>query len=119
MKNIVMILNDSPYGSERLYNSLRIAHALLDQDQQAVRLKVFLMSDSVYGALQSQQTPELSYNIQQMLEILLAQDVPVVLCKTCVSARGISLSGLISDVEVGTLDTLTDWTLNADQVLTM
>ncbi len=58
------------------------------------------------------------YNIQQMLEILTAQNVPVKLCKTCTDGRGISTLPLIDGVEIGTLVELAQWTLSADKVLT-
>ena len=56
--------------------------------------------------------------IQQMLEILTAQNVPVKLCKTCTDGRGISTLPLIDGVEIGTLVELAQWTLSADKVLT-
>jgi sulfur relay (sulfurtransferase) complex TusBCD TusD component (DsrE family) len=48
MKSL-FILNDPPYGSERCYNGLRIAHALLKRDPQ-IEVAVFLMADSVVAA---------------------------------------------------------------------
>jgi uncharacterized protein involved in oxidation of intracellular sulfur len=33
----LFIINDPPYGTERVYNALRIAHALLKKDSQTVR----------------------------------------------------------------------------------
>ncbi len=56
--------------------------------------------------------------MQQMLEILTAQQVPVKLCKTCADGRGVSALPLIDGVEVGTLVELAQWTLAADKVLT-
>ncbi|EFN4217347.1 DsrE family protein [Escherichia coli] len=64
------------------------------------------------------QKPGEGYNIQQMLEILTAQNVPVKLCKTCTDGRGISTLPLIDGVEIGTLVELAQWTLSADKVLT-
>ena len=56
--------------------------------------------------------------MQQMLEILTAQQVPVKLCKTCADGRGVSALPLVDGVEVGTLVELAQWTLAADKVLT-
>lgn len=42
--NTLLILNDSPYGSERSYNALRLAGALAKRDGESVR--VFLMGDA-------------------------------------------------------------------------
>ncbi len=46
------------------------------------------------------QKPAEGYNIQQMLEILTAQNVPVKLCKTCADGRGITPLPLIDGVAV-------------------
>ena len=116
MQKIVIIANGAAYGSESLFNSLRLAIALRDQPQ-APELKLFLMSDAVTAGLRGQKPAE-GYNVQQMLEILTAQNVPVRLCKTCADGRGVSALPLIEGVEIGTLVELAQWTLEADNVLT-
>ncbi|EKY3195182.1 DsrE/DsrF/TusD sulfur relay family protein [Cronobacter turicensis] len=116
MQKIVIIANGAAYGSESLFNSLRLAIALHDQPQ-APELKLFLMSDAVTAGLRGQKPAE-GYNVQQMLEILTAQNVPVKLCKTCADGRGVSALPLIEGVEIGTLVELAQWTLEADKVLT-
>jgi uncharacterized protein involved in oxidation of intracellular sulfur len=42
--NLLVILNDAPYGSERTYNGLRLAGAVAKQDD--TDLKIFLMGDA-------------------------------------------------------------------------
>ena len=114
-QQIVVIANGAPYGSESLFNALRLAIAL--NEQGGASLKLFLMSDAVTAGLRGQKPGE-GYNIQQMLEILTAQNVPVKLCKTCTDGRGITTLPLIDGVAVGTLVELAQWTLAADKVLT-
>ncbi|MGL5286934.1 uncharacterized protein involved in oxidation of intracellular sulfur [Aeromonas sp. RU39B] len=114
-QEIVVIANGAPYGSESLFNALRLSLTLAERD--GVSLKLFLLSDAVTAALPGQ-TPAEGYNLRQMLEILLAQGVPVRLCKTCCDARGITTLPLIEGIEIGTLALLADWTLAADKVLT-
>ncbi|WP_105624868.1 DsrE/DsrF/TusD sulfur relay family protein [Cronobacter sakazakii] len=116
MQKIVIIANGAAYGSESLFNSLRLAIALRDQPQTP-ELKLFLMSDAVTAGLRGQKPAE-GYSVQQMLEILTAQNVPVKLCKTCADGRGVSALPLIDGVEIGTLVELAGWTLEADKVLT-
>lgn len=113
---IVIVANGAAYGSESLFNSLRLAIALREQDP-SITLRLFLMSDAVTAGLRGQKPAE-GYNIQQMLEILTAQGVPVKLCKTCADGRGISALPLVEGVEIGTLVELAQWTLAADKVLT-
>ena len=81
-------------------------------------LRLFLMSDAVTAGLRGQKPAE-GYNIQQMLEILTAQNVPVKLCKTCTDGRGITTLPLIDGVAVGTLVELAQWTLAADESINL
>ncbi|SQI38505.1 Uncharacterized conserved protein involved in intracellular sulfur reduction [Leminorella richardii] len=116
MQRILVIANGAPYGSELLFNALRLSIALKEQPAE-IELKVFLMSDAVSAGLRNQK-PHEGYHLQQMLEILTAQGVTVKLCKTCTDARGISGLPLIEGVEIGTLVELAQWTLEAEKVLT-
>ncbi|BDM66012.1 hypothetical protein NFHSH190041_34640 [Shewanella sp. NFH-SH190041] len=117
MQNILIVAHATPYGSEKFFNAMRIALSLQEQEETPVSLKLFLMSDAVFGAIKHQSTPDLSYNLQQMLEILTAQQVPVSLCKTCCEARGVKAEMLVEGAEIGTLTQLTQWTLAADKVI--
>ena len=51
-QEIVIIANGAPYGSESLFNALRLAIAL--REQGGANLKLFLMSDAVSAALAGQ-----------------------------------------------------------------
>ena len=42
--DVLVILNDAPYGSERTYNGLRLAGSLAKQDD--VEVKIFLIGDA-------------------------------------------------------------------------
>ncbi len=116
MSSILIIANGAPYGSETLFNSLRLAITIKEQHPET-DLKVFLMSDAVSAGITAQK-PKEGYNLQQMLEILTAQQVPVKLCKTCTDARGVSDLPLVDGVEIGTLVELANWTLEVEKVLT-
>ena len=116
MQRIVIIANGAAYGSESLFNSLRLAIALREQ-QSDLELKLFLMSDAVVAGL-AKQNPNEGYNLQQMLEIITASGADVKLCKTCTDGRGITALPLIDGVEIGTLVELAQWTLAADKILT-
>jgi uncharacterized protein involved in oxidation of intracellular sulfur len=53
--NVLLILNDAPYGSERSYNGLRLARALANKKAAAT---VFLLADAVSCAKQGQKVPQ-------------------------------------------------------------
>lgn len=85
---ILLIINESPYGSERAWNALRLATAL-QQEVPGTQLPLFLLSDGVYSALPEHHRPEGSYNIGQMLASLIASGAEVLACVTCIDQRGL------------------------------
>ena len=54
--NILLILNDPRYGTERSHNGLRLAGALSKREETEVR--VFLLGDAVGCAMANQKTPD-------------------------------------------------------------
>jgi uncharacterized protein involved in oxidation of intracellular sulfur len=102
MKSL-FILNDPPYGTERVYNALRLAHALVKKDP-AMEVTVFLMADAVLAAKAGQKTPEGFYNVERMLKRVLAAKGRVLLCGTCMDARGISDGEILEGARRSTLD---------------
>lgn len=53
MQKIVIVANGAAYGSESLFNSLRLAIALRDKESE-LELRLFLMSDAVTAGLKGQ-----------------------------------------------------------------
>lgn len=111
-----LIINDPPYGSERLYNALRLGHALLKRDPDA-DATVFLMADAVWGARQGQKTPEGFYNVERMLKRFHAGKGRILLCGTCMDARGLTEADLMDGAQRSTMDALAEATATADKVL--
>lgn len=114
MATTLFILNDAPYGNERVYNALRLAGALAGRDEQQVQ--VFLMADAVACAKAGQKVPEGYYNVELMLGKVLRRG-SVALCGTCMDARGLHEADMIEGAKRSTLAQLADWTLEADKVL--
>jgi uncharacterized protein involved in oxidation of intracellular sulfur len=112
----LFILNDPPYGTERTYNALRLAHALLKADP-ATETTVFLMADAVSAAKAAQKTPDGYYNVERMLKRVLVGKGKVLLCGTCMDARGITDAELAAGAQRSTMDELAAATLTADKVL--
>lgn len=111
----LFIINDPPYGTERAYNALRLAHALIKRDPEA-GVTVFLMADAVAGARKGQQTPDGYYNIERMLKRVVAKG-RVLLCGTCMNARGIGDDEVLDGASRSTMDELAEITATADRVL--
>jgi len=111
--NILLILNDPPYGTERSYNGLRMAKALTSA---GAHVAVFLLADSVSCAKQGQKVPEGFYNIELMLKAI-ARTGEVLMCGACMDARGIKDEEIIEGAQRSTMKALADKTLQADKVL--
>ena len=112
----VFILNDPPYGSERSYNGLRLAIALAKQDANRT-ITVFLMADAVICAKKGQKTPDGYYNIERMLKRFNLGAHRILLCGTCMDARGLAEADLVAGARRSTMDELARATAAADKVL--
>jgi uncharacterized protein involved in oxidation of intracellular sulfur len=112
----LLILNDPPYGTERCYNGLRLAHALVKNDP-ATGITVFLMADAVSCARKAQKTPDGYYNLERMLKRFATGNHKLLLCGTCMDARGLAETELIEGARRSSMDELAAATLQADKVL--
>lgn len=114
MKTLV-ILNDPPYGSERSYNGLRLAGALVKRDGEQVR--VFLMGDAAACGKAGQSVPQGYYNIERMVRVVAQARAEVGVCGSCMDARGIREAELAAGARRSTLEELADWSGWAERVL--
>ncbi len=111
--NTLIIINDPPYGTERLYNGLRLAHTLIKRENEVT---VFLMGDAVAGAKLGQKTPDGFYNTERMVRRVTLKG-HVLLCGTCMDARGITDEEVVDGAARSTMDALAEATEQADKVL--
>lgn len=109
----LIIINDPPYGTERLYNGLRLAHALIRRGDDVT---VFLMADAVLAAKTGQKTPDGYYNAERMLRRVTSKGC-VLLCGTCMDARGIGDDEILDGAGRSTMDALAEATAEADKVM--
>jgi uncharacterized protein involved in oxidation of intracellular sulfur len=113
---VLIILNDAPYGSERVYNALRLAEVLLKLEED-LELTVFLLGDAVLAAKTGQTTPQGYYNVGRMLAPIVRRGL-VLCCETCMDARGLAVPDLLEGCRRARLGELGALTLDADKVLT-
>lgn len=116
MQKLLFIFNESPYGTEKTFNGLRLALNFQEEYAQKTEIKLFFFSDSVLSGLAGQ-NPKEGANIQQALEILTNQGAEAKLCTTCANTRGVANLPLVEGVQLGTLDDVAAWTLWADKVV--
>jgi uncharacterized protein involved in oxidation of intracellular sulfur len=112
---VLLILNDPPYGTERVFNGLRLAGALAKRD--GVEVRVFLMGDAVAAAMANQQLPDGYYHLDRMIGACANHGADIGCCGTCMDARGITEDMLTKGTRRSTLDELADWTLWAEKVV--
>ena len=112
MKHLIL-LNDPPYGTERSFNGLRMAHALTKNNSDA-EVTVFLIADC---AKAGQKTPDGYYNLERMLRRVLSAKGRVLMCGTCMDARGLTEGDMMEGATRSTMDELAQATLAADKVL--
>ena len=118
MQKILMIVHAPPYGSERVLSALRLATALVSQEEERVDLSIFMMSDAVTVGLPNQPSAEAGGGLQQMIEHLVEHGVLVRLCRTCAVARGLESLPLVLGVTIGTLVEMASAAIEADKVIT-
>ncbi len=112
----LLILNDPPYGTERVYNALRLAHALLKKEPPN-EVTIFLMADAVVAAKAGQKTPDGYYNVERMLKRVLGGKGMVLLCGTCMDARGLDDATIMEGARRSTMDELATATVENDKVI--
>ena len=100
MRDVTIIVNDAPYGSERPWNALRLAKASIAVKSQ---VNIFLMGDAVTLAKKGQRTPEGYYNLEKMLVDLIQSGAKVFACGTCMASRGLGKEEMVQGVEKGTM----------------
>ena len=118
MQKILIIINDSPYGTEKAYNALRMAMTLQKEHAGSVDIKIFLLADAVFCGLPGQTTPNGYYNIERMLKSVIQNGGEVKSCGSCSAARGVDKLQFIEGVWLSNMKEFARWTAECDKVLT-
>ena len=115
MNTVTIVLQDAPYGNEKVWNALRLTQALLTTD---TKVRIFLYADSVTAAKKGQNPPKGFYNVGEMLKALIDKGVEVRSCLTCTSARGLVQDDFVEGAVVGKTLDLARWVAEGGQVMT-
>lgn len=73
-ERITIIINDSPYGTEKPWNAIRLANSMLIKH---IPVNIFLVGDGVSIAKKGQQTPQGFYNLEELLTAALSKGAAV------------------------------------------
>lgn len=119
MTSILMIFNRQPYDmTDVTWNALRLAQTLVNQGQT---VRIFLMNDSVDLARESC-VPPFGYDqdLKSMLKALIAAQVEVEVCGTCMSRCGIHKNEpYYAGANKSTMAKLAEWVVCSDKVITV
>ena len=114
MNIVTIVLQDAPYGNEKVWNALRLSQALMSVGSG---VRIFLYGDSVISAKINQRPPKGFYNIGDMLKGLIEKGAEVRACLTCTNARGIMQEDYIEGVMIGKTLDLAHWIHEGGQVM--
>src|SRR3990172_645451 len=114
MNMVTIVLQDAPYGNEKVWNALRLSQALISVGS---KVRIFLYGDSVAAAKKGQNPPKGYYNVAEMLSALIEKGVEVKSCLTCTSARGLTQEDFIEGAVVGKTIDLARWVSEGGQVM--
>ena len=114
---ILIIINDSPYGTEKAYNAFRLANQFV-KDYSESTVNIFLLADAVVCGIQDQKTPDGYYNIGRMIKLFNTKGGQIKACGSCMEARGIRTEMLQSGVQKGSMQELALWVFEADKEIT-
>ena len=114
---VLIIINNAPYGTEKVYNAMRLA-MMLQKEHSDVEVRIFLLADAVASAIPNQSSPQGYYNLERMLKSVIKKGGMVKACGTCIDARGIRGINLIEDIEISTMSQLNEWVVSFDKLVT-
>lgn len=114
MNTVTMVLQDAPYGNEKVWNAIRLTQALLTL---GTKVRIFLYGDSVTAAKKGQNPPKGYYNIGDMLKEVMEKGAEVRSCLTCTNARGLRQEDFIEGAVVGKTIDLARWIAEGGQVM--
>jgi len=115
--SILIIINDPSYGTEKAYNTFRLANQLLRKSPE-IEVNVFLLADAVICGIANQKTPDGYYNIARMIRMFLSKKGRLKAYGTCIEARGITEEHMQKGVQRSTMEELAQWTIEADKIIT-
>jgi len=114
MSVVTIVLQDAPYGNEKVWNALRLSQALISVGS---KVRIFLYGDSVAAAKKGENPPKGYYNVGDMLSALIEKGVEVKSCLTCTAARGLTQEDFVEGALVGKTIDLARWVHEGEKVM--
>lgn len=96
---------------------MRFGSRMRSSNKESAEVELFLMADAVTAARHGQKPPDGYYNIELMLKRVVRATGRVVLCGTCMDARGLTPEEMVEGAAKSNMTELADAIAAADRVL--
>ena len=83
-----------------------------------MKVRIFLLTDSVGCTLPGQKTPSGYYNVETMLKSVVSRGVEVKACGMCMEARGMKNLEFFEGVEQSNMIEFSEWVKTSDKIVT-
>ncbi|MDP2675011.1 MAG: DsrE family protein [Dehalococcoidia bacterium] len=115
MTALLLVINRAPYdGTDVVWNALRLAGSAAEA---GMRVRLFLMNDGVDLAREGVTPEGAEFDLQEMLQKLIAGGVEVRLCQTCLTRCGIGKGETIPKAQIVGMKDLVAWVRDSEKVL--
>lgn len=115
MGNLLILLSDTPFNSDKVEKALRIAEAAIKKTHE---VSIFLFMDGVYNILNTQDgTPFNLMPIYKRIQELMKNGAKIYSCKLCKTLRGIEDNIIPDGIVVGGIAELNDLIGEADSII--
>ena len=115
MKKLLIILCETPFHSDKVDQSIKIAEAAIKLDHT---VSLFLFMDGVYNMTLTQDASPFKFeSISHRLQGLMDKGAEVYCCKLCKILRGITDDMISSDIQASGIAELNDLIYDADAVI--
>ena len=117
MGNLLIILSDTPFQSERVDHALNIADVTLDKGHE---VSIFLLMDGVYNMMKTQNgIPFKLIPINEKLRGLLEKGAKIDCCRLCKKLRGLIESVTLNGIPASGISFLNEAIMEADSIISI
>lgn len=115
MKQLLIILCETPFHSDKVDQTIKIAEAAISKKHA---VSIFLFMDGVYNMTLTQDgTPFKTQSVSQRLQELLDKGVEIYCCNLCKILRGITEDRISPSIQSTGIAELNDLIAEADAVI--
>lgn len=112
---LLVILSQKPYGSDVIWNALRLAETSLSLGQSVY---IFVMNDAVDITRKNSRPEGAEFDLGEILVQLEGKGALIKLCTTCIQRCGIAKGEIINLTWPAGMKDLANWIAEADKVVT-